>query len=554
MKKTICLLLALVMCLSCFVGCPGPAPSGEEEVKPMTAAEFIATVNGVVQEFNDQDLSSVELEQVFAGGVSIEALLAELKEQEGQVRIETRVEGQPLDMTYSLKNGTVYATSEGVDIYATLLEDALVLIMYMEQGGAAHAQANYMLLSSLWGKMEIPEGAMEELETILASVDLSLPLLTEEDVTVDGTTFIIQNSYVTSFFKAAIDSFVTEGTAMESDLAAVKTMLPGLIDNLGLKIAIETKGASVVGYSVSIDANEEFNALIGAPAEIDFKASYAITMTDDGRNLSGIQLDVEVTDMIDLAFAASVTYADEEIETLTVDMDCDLKNQNIISEYQEKQDDMWGNPVEVYYVLQADLSVSLDLTVSPRALLADAPAELRLANGTFTASVVNGQVTADGVPAAKDDAFAASMLEGALGTLTVTVSSEKPEAETNVVTVKVTTPDGEEQEIKVTLTLGKAPGFVAMPDAATNLLYEAYSDEYVMMYDMVSNFSEFTGSFYYFTEDGNTLLFDYYGFGDGGDSFTVMPGQVADPYAHQIVYDNGDYLIYPSTERNDPWW
>ena len=167
--------------------------------------------------------------------------------------------------------------------------------------------------------------------------------------------------------------------------------------------------------------------------------------------------------------------------------------------------------------------------------------------------MVNGKVTADGMPAGKNDAFAASMLEAALGTLTVTVSSEKPEAETNAVTVKVTTPDGEEQEVKVTLTLGKAPGFVAMPDAATNLLYEAYSDEYIMMYDVVANSSEIAGSFYYFTEDGNTLLFDYYGFGDGGDSFIVIPGQFVYLYANQIVYDNGDYLIYPATEHSSPW-
>jgi hypothetical protein len=45
----------------------------------------------------------------------------------------------------------------------------------------------------------------------------------------------------------------------------------------------------------------------------------------------------------------------------------------------------------------------------------------------------------------------------------------------------------------------------------------------------------------------------YYGFGDGGDSFTVIPGQFVYLYANQIVYDNGDYFIYPATEHSSPW-
>jgi hypothetical protein len=534
MKKLLCSLLALVICLSCLAGCPAP-------VKPLTAADIVAHVNQSVQSLNDINFSTVTPEEIAGETVDINAVIEEVKKLKGQLTLTMEAGGNSTDTTGSLSEGVLHIPNElGIDTYMTVVGDALAVFACAERGGETFANVQYMLLSAMLGQTQMPTLPSDE-ENPLAGLDLSLPLMTEEDVTVEGTTFVIKNSYITSVVKSALDALPEELIADTQGIAALKTMLPGLLDNLGLRISLETKGDKIVGNAVTFDANKDFNTLLEIPADIVIKGGYAVALSDDGEKLRGLQMDLEITGVIDFGFAADVIYTERGLETATLDFDCNLSGVEIATESIPYYDE-WGYYNEFYYAVEADMAINLDLTLLPGALSADAPLDAALLNGSFKMSTKNSVAMLDGEPAEDDDPVANALLDSAVSGGEITVASSKSAANTTAITVEMHMADGTESRVTLTLMLGDAPAFVAPPAEASAVLQEEYLALYEELLTAAANSGLF-GGFDYLTEDGNTVSFVYYGI---ADSFTVTTGNSTNPYNYHIVNLHGEYVVQES--------
>ena len=588
MKKLLCMLLVLVLCFACLAGCFEQTPGGEtpggetpggdtpggdtpggdnpggdtpggEEKKDLTAADIVAGANKAIKELNETNFSEIEPDD-FVGELDVDELLQELKKLEGQIRVKTESGDESTDAFFALKDGVIFSDNQGTygnDMYITAIGETLVAAFY-RNGEEFVPYASYMMLSAMLEQMGLgaqPEPTMEEYEEqspadILASLDIELPLMTEEDIAVDGTTFTIKNSYITNVIKALLDSLPEGSLGDESGLASLKTMLPGMIDNLGLKIEMEAKGAEIIGFSFSFDANSDFKAMFDIPADVVIKGSFAATATDDGEDLSSLALDLELAGLIDLGFVVSATYADDELDTITLDLDLDLNDVQLASYYDWRFDEAAGSIAELDYSLMGNISLRLDLSLTPKAILKGAAPNLRLMTGSFSITMDPETLYVNGEPMDEPDEIGSTMIENNHGTYAVSISSDKSGVDETTIWIEITSPQGEKINMEIAFTLGSAPDFKEMPDEIKGLLQEDYSELYTNLHALAEE-SGLEGTFAYLTEEGNTMVFFYYS-SISDASFTLYAGEMENEYQYRIVYENGEYVICEeSSDKTD---
>ena len=536
---------------------PGGDTPGGEEKKDLTAADIVADANEAIKELNETNFSEIEPDD-FVGELDVDELLQELKKLEGQIRVKTESGDESTDIFFALKDGVIYNQGTyGNDLYLTVIGETLAAAFYHE-GEDFVPYASYMLVSAFLQRIGLgaqPEPTMEEYvpqspADILASLDIELPLMTEEDIAVDGTTFTIKNSYITNVIKALLDSLPDGSLGDESGLASFKTMLPGMIDNLGLKIEMEAKGAEIIGFSFSFDANSDFKAMFDIPADVVIKGSFAATATDDGEDLSSLALDLELAGQIDLGFVVSATYADDELDTITLDLDLDLNDVQLAHYDDARFDEATGSMAEFYYSLMGNRSIRLDLSLTPKAILKYADPNLRLVTGSFSMTMVPETLYVNGEPMEEPDEIGSTMIENNQGTGTVSISSDKSGVDETTIWIEIESPDGDKSNIEIAFTLGSAPNFKEMPDELKGLLQEDYSELYTNLHALAEE-SGLEGTFAYLTEEGNTMVFFYYS-SISDASFTLYAGEMENEYQYRIVYENGEYVICEeSSDKTD---
>lgn len=515
MKKLLCTLLITLLCLWSLIGCPASAP----EPEPLTAADIVTTVNETVNTLNATDFSTLDPSTMTGETASLDELISQLKTFEGQVSIRTV--GTENETLYAVKNGILYSLTY-YDQYVVLIGDMLAQLTCWDNG-LTHAEAEYLPFSSL---LEESLGGSAT-ENPLASVKLSLPLMTEQDILADGQTFTIQNSYITSLIKAAFSGLPEEIMDAET-LASIRTMLPGLIDNLGLRVTLQAKGAAVVGYEIAFDANGDFNALLGLSTETAVKGRYAVNMTDDGLHMKDLALEAEIGGELTLAFTVDAAYTDAVLNTVTVEMDMDILD--------EELDLLYGN--SAYYSLRGDQQIDMSFTITPGALQAGSAQDARLIEGSLKTAMANGAIYEDGVLTSEPDAIGQSMLNS-MSTMgsEITVFSRKTGEGESTVSILM-----EEGTVEVAITVGSAPDFKPVPEAGAALLDELYGAYYKELLATVDAAGA-RGIFHFVTEDGYMLSFRRGVKGEG--SFLVMPYNNSAPgYSREITYKNGEYTIH----------
>lgn len=580
MKKLLCMLLVLVMCFSCLVGCldgnsseAGGENNGSENGgeaggetgggnggvsnEPLTAASLASRVNATIERINAFDPSNVDAEDLLEK-LDLSAIAEKLTELEAQVAVRTeRADGSTESVT-AIKNGLLYSPAQGTygyDSFLTIAGGALVSLVYAEQDGQTYANASYLVLSAMLDSLQT-EQDLEAPADLLAGITLSLPLITEEDFTVNGETFTVRNSYVAAVASALLDSLPREAFPDESTLASIKTMLPGLIENLGLRISLQIKGAAIVGFSLSFDANDDFRAMFGIPSTTTLKGGLAVAMTDDGSGLRSLLLELEIGDLIDLTFSTNATYANGKTQTLTLELTGNLADILLGSDYDYRYDVATDEHIDIEYTVMGDLTFNVNITVNPQALLVGASPSLRFINGQIFMEASNAVLYVDGVPlTGTPDSIGGELLASCEGDARITISSDQTGVSETTITIESDVP-GEEEDTRFVITIiaGSAPAFKELPEALAPLLNAAYADLYGELLAAVKA-TAYTGRFYFLTEEGYTLAFYYYGEG-AEPSFGVNATAESDPYSHQITAVAGGYTVLPAEGGNgfSPDW
>lgn len=579
MKKLLCLILVCLVCLICLVACFDEAPSetpggetggeaggetggengstpGDEPVKELTKTDVVAEVNEVIKKLNETDFSKIDTDEIFGAGDVWGDLMQQVKDNPWEFSVRSDSIWGGTGLLCAQKDGVFYITrpSEENVYYATLLQDAFVLLSEVEHEGKIDWGASYYILSTLLqnggyvGESTIVGGntmasGSAAIAADVTSFDFSflsfaLPSLTEDDLTVEGQVFSVSNAYLVKVCKALLDALPADMLPDDGTLATIKTLLPGMIENLNLKISFTLDGGEVALMTLSFDANQDFRALFELPDDMVMRGTVTVAGKAWGEQQAGLFLDLEITDVINLELAAAVVPATAQTpETFTFVMHGTLFDIDLAS----KSGD-YG-----LYTLYGDLQIDVDLAVVPNALLTDAKNLLK-ATVTVTTSNLSMQssIASEEGKATIEDIFG----QNAAVNTTVTLSSAATGEKETTFTLTVHTSDAE-VAIDFVLLLGSAPSFQPLPTDAAKLLDDSYGALYEELIAALEDSNEMLddGTFYnpyylsdfgFTTEDGYFLSFTYYGLSTG--NFGVAKEALNTP-DYLLTYEDGTYVI-----------
>lgn len=375
----------------------------------------------------------------------------------------------------------------------------------------------------------------EEADFDFSSLSFTFPPMTEEDLTVDGQIFTVSNAYLVKVGKAILDAIPADALPDDGTLATIKTMLPGMVENLNLKISFAIEGDAIIGFSLSFDANRDFCAMFWpSPDSMVMRGSFAFYEKAVGEQPAGLFVDLELTDIIDMTLSATVAPATAKApETFSFVMNGTLFDAKIAS-----KNGHHGN-----YELYGDMQIDVDIKIAPSAFLTDAKDPIK-ATITVTPSNLSmrASIAAEEGEASIEDIFGDDMAAPTSFTLSSAATGKKE----TTFTLICTNGGGEGSTWKIDLVLlrGSAPSFQSMPTEAAKLLDEKYAPLYkeLLMAAVEASVEEnvfLFGDFGYTTEDGSFLSF-FFGVNNG--RFTVTSG------AHEetdyiLTKKDGQYVV-----------
>ncbi len=163
---------------------------------------------------------------------------------------------------------------------------------------------------------------IEEIKKSEASrLQLDLPAMTEEDVTEAEGELIISNDYISRVLTAVINAIPSEALDAQA-LATIKTAIPGVIEKLGLRVAIKTAGDFQYAVSLSFSANEELLSILGLPTETDLSGELLYIVKSKQEST----LTLRIADRITAEASAKMTYTRGKPQSCHLSLDMTEKS------------------------------------------------------------------------------------------------------------------------------------------------------------------------------------------------------------------------------------
>ncbi len=312
MKKFLSLFLVLVFCLSLVLtscgmeGKPEPGSTTPVTTKdtntpdvPQTDGKktIVNEVGKAVAAANNT-LKLEELMDVIAAQGTPESLLSILPKKLGVHMTNNGIPSLPGSFS-AYKDGNVFAYDMGGDqlSYFVLVGNYLSF----PAAGAVAENGNALMLQPLTGTL----GSFLNTETLkkylkqmeLTEVTLHLPTLEESMLTEsENGYYIVSNTYVEACLKAILDAIPEEVLAqnpeMAQGLAAAKTLIGGMLTNLGLKLELHPSGDQINGVKLSIDSNKDFAALVQLTPDDKITATVEILADAAGEKPEKVSVDL----------------------------------------------------------------------------------------------------------------------------------------------------------------------------------------------------------------------------------------------------------------------
>ena len=223
------------------------------------------------------------------------------RETELSIRIDQN------DYVFSASDGNLYVRQPSFpqnQIYT--LHDGLLTTVRIEKGGYGDYHASIV---------EIEEPEMPD------RLQLDLPEMTEADVTEAGDELIISRDYLSRLLVAVLNGMPPSEQLDPAMLATIKTAIPGVIENLGLRLAIQTRGDFLYAVSLSFFANEELLTMLQLPADttLDGELLYAVRSKEESA------LSLRITDRLTAETTVRTDYLRGEPSACHVTMDMTVK-------------------------------------------------------------------------------------------------------------------------------------------------------------------------------------------------------------------------------------
>lgn len=321
MKKFLSLLLVLVLCLSMVLTSCKKNETPEPDKDPATTDE--PSTPDVPQKSGKEIIVDEIGKAVTAANttVNLEALIDAIAEQgETAGTVESLLALLPEKLGVSMKNDGVsslpgfFAVYKDGDVigfdmggdeltYFVIAGNCLLIPAAgaVKEGGSALA---VQPIADMFGSMMSTDSS-SPLETLketlkgmgLTEITLNLPKLEESMLTEsEGGYYIVSNTYVEACLKAVLDAIpeevLTNYPAAAQGIAAVKTMMGGLLTNLGLKVELHTASDKINGVKLSVNSNKDFAALAQLTPSDKIAATVEILTDATGEKLEKFAVDI----------------------------------------------------------------------------------------------------------------------------------------------------------------------------------------------------------------------------------------------------------------------
>ncbi len=561
MKKLLACLLVLVLCFS-FVACNNepvvPGDNGDEPLaaEPMTATELAAQINMMVALANEGNAEGEKM--------SLTDLISELKKRQGEFSIT--MPGYAAG-SMAWKDGSVTLTdSEGTLKYTLFVDDyALVYDLNDEH-------VEYNILSALFSPNapsstpDVPSSSVSLFGAVFAylfgadagtlgdtlqGVEITLPTIAETELIADGETFTVSLDYVEKVALAMLNGIADYLKPSDQELAAIRTMLPGLVEDLCPSIQIATKDGIVTGFSFHFEANEDFLALTELPIDM-LKGGIAIALTADGKNLSSLSLSGCIAEDKGFSATATATYVDgRPIITLQAEYlgDLDVYNAADMPSPEADPEDPIGT------LIRADAHLTFNLTLdltglgtavdNPHYALITASLESSFSNPMMFDLYAGEMGEPLQVPVTAPSAVQVTEMQNAVAAfaqrLKLSITAERTGASKDTITV---TGAGMPEGAQTVITLDTCEAEHAMETPQAMLPYIEKADSYAAIFqDMAADLTAASVSpfenYYYKMTDGKYLVLDL----SDNATFAVYTTQ---PDGYAVICVDGSYIVDPA--------
>ncbi|MBQ8351900.1 MAG: hypothetical protein IJY20_07660 [Clostridia bacterium] len=374
-------------------------------------------------------------------------------------------------------------------------------------------------------------------------LQLDLPAMTEEDVTEGEGELIIGNDYISRFLIAVVNGMPSE-TIDATTLSAIKTAIPGVIENLGLRAAIKTDGDFLYAVSLSFAANEELRTMLQLPTDADLSGELLFTVKS--KEESTLFLSLSMADRLSAELSTQTFYAHGKPQTCHLSLDMFVKEGFANTSYHAFE----GTAKALTFY--ADESTSVTATIDLSTLGKEErlpPLEGSLSTTRELARIfVNGEETSyNDLPRNLKDSIDASLVKKERASVTVTHEEEQLDTITwssNIKNIPWTA-------AKITVCWNEAPAPITLPENHLNVLenpqpYATTANDIHKFLVNAGALDHVTGNSAVYRMDDLFLIVTVSKIGEGENRTTKCSFTVSDymPGGHdEVIFKNGNYTF-----------
>jgi len=373
-KSVLCLLLAMLMCLSVFfVSCDkddkaqqdiANAPSEETSDTPETPKVDVAKGKAVLVEYlKANDLSSIDMSFEFDKdeyAAMLEEVLSSLEcGGEASAILQRGEETGTVDLDLALKNGLVYAGAEMAAGEDSMQTEVYMLFRGLEMLGFEKDETGEWFLAAN-ETIELPTDSVnpEQLSAIAELLKLvDFEEVTKDDIAYENELFVVKNHFWAEIFTEIMlaSEGITDADIDEEAMAEAVAEIQKMLDALNLEIGFEISSNEVSKMVLAIDADAETMAefdIIPSGINAHVKATITFRLMDQGKTLKGMSANIDFYEEdemdLNLLFDANLIY--KEKQPIGMDMKINGTMKNVMLDYMYTEDEE-GNIIGEYDIL-----------------------------------------------------------------------------------------------------------------------------------------------------------------------------------------------------------
>jgi len=387
-KSVLCLLLAMLMCLSVFfVSCDkddkvqqdiANAPS-EDNSTPNEETPKVDVAKGkavLVEYLKANDLSSIDMSLDFDENEMTEALETVLSNLEcgGDLTVDMTANGQSatMDITTAFKKGLMYAGADAdVEGLGSDFQEVYVLIRGLEiLNFEKDENGDWYLAGTENIGMPSDSVGTEDLSAVLALLEMvEFQDVTQDDIVYENGLFAVKNEFWAEIFTKIMlaSEGITDADIDEETMAEAVAEIQGMMDTLKLTIGFEITSNEVSKMVLSIDADAEAMQeadMVAPGTDAHVKLSVTFRLMDQGKTLKGMSANIDMYEEnnvdMNLLLNADLIYKAGQVVGIDMSVNGTIKGNSVDYLYTEDDD---GNIISEGDVL-GDMTISAKIMIN----------------------------------------------------------------------------------------------------------------------------------------------------------------------------------------------